>query len=145
MLQLRSSSFRPAHLAWAGLTSVVALALPSFLPCLGVPLDLASDPLCFPRMQCFRLGQSSHMDWHSLAMKRTELRQMGLGSGDAAASSDRMEDRMWRTQASEPSRKASSTAGESMKRLNEDTDKPPEGPEEETVTEMESDPAQHEK
>ena len=74
-------------------------------------------------------------------MKRTELRRVGLGSGETAASSEWMEDRMWRTQAREPSRKASSTAGESMKRLNEEASV---GPEEETVTEMESDPAKHE-
>lgn len=143
MLHLRSSSLSPAHLAWAGLTSVAALAFPSFLPCLGVPFTGASDPLCFPRMQCFRLGQSSPMDWHSLAMKRTELRQAGLGSGEAAASSERMEDRMWRTQARQPSRRASSTAGESVKRLKEDADELSVGPEEVTVTETVSDPAEH--
>lgn len=142
MLQMRSSSFRPAHLAWAGLTSV-ALALPSFLPCLGVPFAVASDALCFPRMQYFRLGQSSPMDWHSLAVKRTELRRAGLGSGVAAASSERMEDRMLRTQAVQPSRKASSTAGESVKRLKEDADKLSVGPEEGTAAEMESEPAEH--
>ncbi|KAG7220127.1 hypothetical protein INR49_001003 [Caranx melampygus] len=73
MLQLRSSSFRLAHLASVGLSSAAALALPSFLPCLGVPLVLASDPLCFPRIHCFKLKQSSPMDWQSLAMNRTEL------------------------------------------------------------------------
>ncbi|XP_035510405.1 regulator of G-protein signaling 9a [Morone saxatilis] len=76
ILPLRSSSFRPAHLACTGLTSAAALAFPSFLLCLGVPFATASDPPCFPRMQCFRLGQSSPMDWHSLAIKRTELRDL---------------------------------------------------------------------
>lgn len=93
MLQSKSSSFRPAHLACAGLTSVAALAFPSFFPCLGVPFAIASDPLQLPNMQCFRLGQSSPMDWHSLAMKSTELRR-AVGSGEAAASSERIEDRM---------------------------------------------------
>lgn len=83
------------------------------------------------------------MDWHSLAMKRTELRQAGLGSGEAEASSERMEDRMWRTQATQPSRKASSTAGESVKRLKEDADELSLGPEEVTVTELESGPTEH--
>lgn len=143
MLQLRSSSFRPAHLACAGLTSAAALDFPSFFPSLGVPFAVVSDPLCFPKMQCFRLGHSSPMDWHSLAMKRTELRRAGLGSGEAAASSEWMEERMWRTQARQPSRKASSTAGESVKRLKEDADEFSVVPEEVTVTEMESDPVEH--
>lgn len=76
-------------------------------------------------------------------MKRTELRRAGLGSGEAAASLERTEDRMWRTQARQPSRKASSTAGESMKRLKEDADELSEGPEEVTAPERDSDPAEH--
>lgn len=32
------------------------------------------------------------MDWHSLAIKSTELRR-AVGSGEAAASSERIEDR----------------------------------------------------
>lgn len=78
------------------------------------------------------------MDWHSLAMKSTELRQAGLGSGEAAASSFRMEDRMWRTQAMQPPRNASSTAGVSVKRLKEDADELSVGPEE---LKMDSEPA----
>lgn len=136
MLQTRKSSFRAAHLVWEGLASVVALALPSFLPCLGVPFAVASEPLCFPRMQCFRLGHSSPMDWQSLAMKRTELRRAGLRSGGAESSSERMEDRMRRTQARQPSRKASSTAGESVKRLKEDADALSLGPEGGAETEL---------
>lgn len=62
------------------------------------------------------------MDWHSLAMKSTELRWTGPRLGDAAASWERMEDRMLWMQARQPSRRASSTAGESLKRLKEDTD-----------------------
>lgn len=139
MLQWRSSSFRLAQTAWAGLTSVVARAFPSFLLCLGMPFTIASDPFCVPKMQCFRLGQSSPMDWQSLAMNSTEVRQAGLGLGEAVASSDWMEDRMWRTQARQSSRKASSTAGESMKRLKDDSGEFSEGPEEVTEAEMESD------
>lgn len=93
-LQLRRSSFRPIHLASAGLTSVTARLFPSFLLCLGVPWIMTSDPLCFPKMQCFKLGQSSLMNWQSLAMKSTESNRPGKGLGDALASSDRMDDRM---------------------------------------------------
>lgn len=72
-------------------------------------------------------------------MKSTELRQAGLGLGEVVASSDWMEDRIWRTQAKQSSRKASSTAGESMKRLKDDSGDFSEGPEEVTEAEMESD------
>lgn len=94
-LQLRRFSFRPIHLASAGLTSVTARLFPSFLLCLGVPCNMASDPLCFPKMQCFKLGQSSLMNWQSLAMKSTEFNCSELGFGDTLTSSDRMDDRMW--------------------------------------------------
>lgn len=60
------------------------------------------------------------MDWHSLATKSTELSRAGPGSGETAASLERMEARMLRTQARQPSRKASSTAGVSVKRLKEE-------------------------
>lgn len=81
------------------------------------------------------------MDWHSLATKRTELSRAGLGCGETVASSERMEDRMLRTQARQPSRKASSTAGVSVKRLKEDADELSAEPEELSVDGMES--AQH--
>lgn len=81
------------------------------------------------------------MDWHNLAMKRTELRRVGLESGEAKASSERMEDRMWRTQARQPSCKTSSTAAESVKRSNEDMEAPSVDPRVETRTEVDSDPA----
>lgn len=81
------------------------------------------------------------MDWHSLAMKSTELSWTGLGCGKTAASSERTEDRMLWTQARQPSRKASSTAGVSVKRLKEDADEFSAEPEELSVDGMES--AQH--
>lgn len=81
------------------------------------------------------------MDWHSLAVKSTELSRAGLGCGETAASSERMKDRMLRTQARQPSRKASSTAGVSVKRLKEDADEFSAEPEELSVDGMES--AQH--
>lgn len=134
-LQLRRSSFKPIHFASAGLTSVAARPFPSFLPCLWVPFSSASDPLCCPKMQLFKLGQSSLMDWQSLAMKSTELNWAGLGIGNALASSERMDERMWWMQARQPSRKASSTAGESVKRLKDDGEVESVGPKE---VEMES-------
>lgn len=138
-LQVRRSSFKPIHFASAGLTSVAAQLFPSFLLCLvWAPFIAASDPLCFPKMQCFKLGQSSLMDWQSLAMKSTELNWAGLGLGDALASSERMDERMWWMQARQPLRKASSTAGESVKRLkDDDAEERSAGPEEAEV-EMES-------
>lgn len=64
------------------------------------------------------------MDWHSLAMKRTELRRAGLGAGsepdEATASSERIQDRMSRTHARQRSRRVSSTAAASVKRLKDD-------------------------
>lgn len=81
------------------------------------------------------------MDWHSLAMKSTELRR-AVGSGEAAASSERIEDRMWRTQAMQPLRKASSTAGESVKRLKEEADGLSVTPDM-IVAETESEPAEY--
>lgn len=137
-LQLRRSSFRPIHRASAGLTSGAARLFPSFLFSLGVPFDTASDPLCFPKMQCFKLGQSSLMDWQSLAMKSTELSRTGLGFGEALVNSERMDERMWWTQVRQPSRKASSTAGESVKRLNDDAGERSVGPEEVAGVELES-------
>lgn len=121
-LQVRRSSFKSIHFASAGLTSVAAQLFPSFLLCLGAPFNTTSDPLCFPRMQCFKLGQSSLMDWQTLAMKSTELNWAGLGLGDALASSEWMDERMWWMQARQPLRKASSTAGESVKRLKDDAE-----------------------
>lgn len=137
-LQVRRSSFKPIHFASAGLTSAAVRLFPSFLLCLGAPFNAASDPLCFPKMQCFKLGQSSLMDWQSLAMKSTELNWAGLGLGDAPASSERMDERMWWMQAKQPSRKASSTAGESVKRLKDDAEERSAGPEEVAGVEMES-------
>lgn len=80
------------------------------------------------------------MDWQSLAMNSTELNWAGLGSGDAPASSERMDERMWWMQARQPSRNASSTAGESVKRLKDDAEERSEGPEE--VAEVEVDPVE---
>lgn len=122
MPQPSSSSFRLLHLTWAGLASSLAapLAFPSFLPCLGVPLARLSVAPCLPRMQCFRLGQSSLMDWHSLATKSTELSRAMPGSGGTESSFERMDARMLRIQVRQPSRKASSTAGVSVKRLKEE-------------------------
>lgn len=83
------------------------------------------------------------MDWHSLAMKRTALRRAGLGagSGEATLSSERMEDRMWRTQARQRSRNVSSTAAASVKRSKEDAVGPLAGPEFDMRTEEVSEPA----
>lgn len=78
------------------------------------------------------------MDWQSLAINSTELRRAGLGSREVVASSERMEDRTWRTQARQPSRKASSTAGESVKRLEEEADELSVEPKDVAVAEMES-------
>lgn len=78
------------------------------------------------------------MDWQSLAMNSTELNWAGLGSGDAPASSERMDERMWWMQARQPSRKASSTAGESVKRLKDDAEERSEGPEEVAEVEVDS-------
>lgn len=130
-LQVRRSSFKPIHSASGGLTSVAAQLFPCFLLCLGPPFDAASNPLCFPKMQCFKLGQSSLMDRQSLAMKSTELNWEGLGLGDALASSERMDERMWWMQARQPLRNASSTADESVKRLKDDAEKRSAGKEEE--------------
>lgn len=137
-LQVRRSSFKPIHFASAGLTSVAAQLFPSFLLCLGTLFNAASNPLRFPKMQCFKLGQSSLMDWQSLAMKSTELNWEGLGLGEALASSERMDKRMWWMQARQPSRKASSTAGESVKRLKDDAEKRSAGHEEVAEVETES-------
>lgn len=78
------------------------------------------------------------MDWQSLAMKSTELNWAGLGLGDAPASSVRMDDRMLWMQTRQPSRKASSTAGESVKRLKDKAEERAVGPEEVAEVEMES-------
>lgn len=78
------------------------------------------------------------MNWQSLAMKSTEFNRPGKGLGDALASSDRMDDRMWSTQVRQPSRKASSTAGESVKRLKGVPEEHSAGPEDTEEVETES-------
>lgn len=78
-------------------------------------------------------------------MKRTEFRLTGLGSGETVANSERTAERMWWTQARQPSRKASSTAGVSVKRLKEDAVEPSGGPDDGSVTDMESAPVERKK
>lgn len=69
-------------------------------------------------------------------MKSTELNFAGLGFGDALASSERIDERMWWMQARQPSRNASSTADESVNRLKDDIEERLVRPEESEEVEM---------